>query len=107
MSKMLALCELNLQRCYVADPGIQELSKLNGLRRLNLSYTGLTDIGVAELGSLVNLEWFDVSHCKGVSDASVEVVVTLLLSLRWLGVKHTSVTHEGVKVARERFIVDI
>lgn len=107
VSSMLTLCELTLQRCYVADTGIKELSKLIGLRRLNLSYTGLTDIGVAELGSLINLEWFDVSHCKGVSDASVEVVVTLLLSLRWLGVKHTSVTHEGVKVCRQRFIVEI
>jgi internalin A len=83
----------------VTDLGIDPVGTLHGLRELNLSGTQVSARGVEKLSRLAKLEKLDLHGAKRIGD-DVILHLTALPLLRWVDLKDTGVTGEGVEMLR-------
>jgi Leucine-rich repeat (LRR) protein len=73
----LALDELFLDRCEVADDAWPDLASMKGLRRLRLPGSKIQDDSLAIIGQLTQLENLDLNDCNAITCVGVAHLRTL------------------------------
>jgi len=79
----------------LTDAGLKELTGLKRLRGLGADGTALTDAGLVHLKAFPNLESVGIG-APAVSDIGLKIVAELK-TLKWVNLRHTKTTAEGVK----------
>jgi len=73
------LRKFNISGCKITDNSLKDLSTLNHLESINFACTSITDNGVSALvkgNSHTSLIDVDMSECKNLTDASVQIVAS-------------------------------
>lgn len=81
------------------DLGLDPVATVGALRELNLSGLGITSRGLSKLKPLAKLQRLDVHGCKRVGNEAAPALAALE-SLRWVDIRDTAFTAEGVSELR-------
>ncbi|MBK7930430.1 MAG: hypothetical protein IPJ98_24015 [Bryobacterales bacterium] len=81
------------------DLGLDPVATVGGLRELNLSGLGITSRGLAKLKPLAKLARLDLHGCKRAGNDAAPALAALP-ALRWVDVRDTAFTAEGVAELR-------